>query len=203
MALVLGATNVGTKGKLLLLALGVWHAVLQVFVPFLLVRKGTPLTWALAVALFFLPILFGEWLMKRNLRLPLLAMWLGYGVLMLLLPEITALFDPTPPPYLYGAWMGWEGIWPALLAGAFGAIWSCVCFGFYLGVALSFDGHNNEAGGAARIERFKEFIRFRLTQDGLTGFVIAVDDPQRDGAQLKPRLVDVFTLGVKGGASKV
>lgn len=77
-------------------------------------------------------------------------------------------------------------------------MWACVCFGLYLGVALSFHGHNNEAGGAARIERFKEFVRIRLTPTSLTAFVIAVDDPQRHGARLRPRLVDVFTLRVKG-----
>lgn len=199
MALTLGATGMTTKGKLLMLALGVWHAILQVFVPFLLVRKGNWMTWAAAVALFFLPALFGGWMMRRNLRVPLLLAWVAYGVVMLLLPRLTAP-DVLRRPYFYAGWMGWEGIWPSLLAAFIGAVWACVCFGLYLGVALSFHGHNNEAGGAARIERFKEFIRFRVNKDGLTGFVIAVDDPQRDGATLRPRLVDVFTLSPKGAA---
>ena len=89
---------------------------------------------------------------------------------------------------------------------------SCLSFGWYLGVCSVLNGHNNEIGGAARIESFKQFIRFRLTEQGLTGYVIAIDDVsiigkekktddgktrQMDGADLKPRLVDVFHLRVK------
>jgi len=71
---------------------------------------------------------------------------------------------------------------------------SCVSFGWYLAVALAFGGHVNEAGGAARLEEFKQLIRFRLTKDGLTGFVIAIDEPKMDGTQLEPRIIDVFTI---------
>jgi hypothetical protein len=90
-----------------------------------------------------------------------------------------------------------------LLAGLIGALMSCVWLGWYFATALVFDGHANEAGSTARTEEYKHFIRFRLTKDTLTGFVIAIDfphapqeadDPYRDGSTLKPRLVDVFTL---------
>jgi hypothetical protein len=74
---------------------------------------------------------------------------------------------------------------------------SCVWFGWYLGVCFAFNGHNNEVGGACRIEEFKQFIRFRLTENGLTGYVIAIDQPQRKGSDLKPKIVDVFHLRVK------
>ena len=71
----------------------------------------------------------------------------------------------------------------------------CYWFGWYLGVCFAFNGHNNEVGGAARIERFKQFIRFRLSEQGeLTGYVIAVNDPSDDGRDLRPHLVDVFRL---------
>lgn len=66
-----------------------------------------------------------------------------------------------------------------------------------LAVALLFHGHNNEAGDAARIEKFKQFMRFRLTEHDLTGFVIAVDEPKQSGSQLKPRLIDVIYLTPK------
>jgi hypothetical protein len=62
-------------------------------------------------------------------------------------------------------------------------------------------------GGAARIEDFKQFIRFRVTDDSLTGYVIAVDDVsmigepvakgserRKDGRYLRPFLIDVFQL---------
>ncbi len=58
-------------------------------------------------------------------------------------------------------------------------------------------GHNNEAGGAARIEEYKEFVRIRLTDKGLTAYVIGIDKPEYDGANLKPRIVDTFELTAK------
>lgn len=75
-----------------------------------------------------------------------------------------------------------------------GAALSCVWFGWYLATSLCFDAHNNEAGGGSRIGRFKQFIRFRVTRESLTGYVIAIDDPEEHGARLKPRLVDRFEL---------
>jgi hypothetical protein len=73
---------------------------------------------------------------------------------------------------------------------------TCVWFGWYLAVSLAFQGHNNEAGGAARIEAFKQFIRFRLTENELTGYVIGVDKPQTNGSALTPKIIDVFTVGL-------
>ncbi len=91
-------------------------------------------------------------------------------------------------------------IW--LLAGLVGAVMSCVWLGWYFAVSLVFDGHANEAGSTARTEDYKQFIRFRVTKDTLTGFVIGIDFPHapkdkndpRNGSTLKPRLIDVFTL---------
>jgi len=79
-------------------------------------------------------------------------------------------------------------------AGVAGAVLSCVLFGWYLAVALAFNGHNNEAGGAARIEGFKQFIRFRINRFGLTGFVIALDNPGTELADLHPKMIDVFHI---------
>ncbi len=108
----------------------------------------------------------------------------------------------------------------AILSGIIGAVMSCIWFGWYLAVCfLNFQGHNNEVGGAGRIENFKQFIRFRLTKDSLTGYVIAVDDvsrigkpddskikvdgkiPRKDGSYLEPKLIDVFRLTVKKPAA--
>jgi len=89
---------------------------------------------------------------------------------------------------------GWWGIVPAALAGLVGAAMCCVWFGWYLGVSSLYNSHYNEAGGAARIEKFKQFVRIRLTPDTLTGYVIAVDSPREDGKQLEPKLIDVFHI---------
>jgi hypothetical protein len=97
----------------------------------------------------------------------------------------------------YEWWSSWQGWWrliPIFLGGIFGAFLSCVWLGWYFGVCLGFHGHNNEAGGAARIEKFKQMVRFRLTKNSLTGYVIAVRDPQQQGNLLDPYLIDVFHL---------
>ena len=94
----------------------------------------------------------------------------------------------------------------SFLAAAVGALSSCVWFGWYLAVTfLLFNGHNNEVGGAVRIESFKQFIRFKLEKDKLTGYVIAVDDVSKvgapdgngnlnDGRCLSPKIIDVFSI---------
>jgi hypothetical protein len=101
-------------------------------------------------------------------------------------------------------WMINPRLGTGILAGLIGAVMSCVWLGWYFATALVFHGHANEAGSTARTEEYKHFIRFKLTKDTLTGYVIAVDFPQapqqpsewptKGGHNLKPRLVDVFTL---------
>ncbi|HEX5705708.1 MAG TPA: hypothetical protein VFX96_00315, partial [Pyrinomonadaceae bacterium] len=193
----------GAKNRKWFLLLGLWHAVLQVSLPFLLVRRGTWITWLGAVLLVAAPTwLVGERLMKikspKARRLALVAAWLVYGGLMLALSYLPSF--GLSRPFMSQDWSGWSGLLPALAAGAAGAVLCCLWFGWYLGVALTLHGHNNEVGGAARIERFKEFVRVKLTSTGLTAYVIAVDEPKERGAELRPKLVDVFTLRVKGGA---
>jgi hypothetical protein len=78
------------------------------------------------------------------------------------------------------------------LACAAGGVFACVWFGFYLAVALAFDAHNNEAGGAARIDFYRHFVRIKLERDRLTGYVIGFDRPATAGARAK--LIDVFEL---------
>jgi hypothetical protein len=184
--------------------LGLWHAILQVFIPFVLIRRGTWLTWALALVLVVAPIPLGKWLMtrpsERARRRGLLLAFFVYGALMLSLPYLPGNFADPPIPFASAEWQGWWGLVPSLLAGVAGAVLCCLWFGWYLAVSLSYQGHNNEAGGAARIERFKEFIRFRITPNDITGYVIAVDDPGKEGDKLKPKLVDVFRLRAKGSA---
>jgi hypothetical protein len=52
-----------------------------------------------------------------------------------------------------------------------GTMW----FVWYLAAALRLEGHNNEAGGAARVTTFRQFIRFHVHAGGLTGYVISVE----------------------------
>ncbi|MDX2024461.1 MAG: hypothetical protein SF187_29735 [Deltaproteobacteria bacterium] len=75
-----------------------------------------------------------------------------------------------------------------------GALFTCVWFGWYLASTLAWGGHNNEAGGAAHLDRHRHFIRFKLQADRLTGYVIGINKPGPDGKNLCPELVDVFQL---------
>ena len=200
----------GLVGKLLI---GLWHAVLQLFVPFVLVRRGTYVTWILTAFLVVLPMWPAARLFKSSRRVLLSITWVVYGALMLTLPWLSSQPSPislfnTTSHFFDPTWFGAWGLLPSALAGVFGAVISCLWFGWYLGICSVFNGHNNEVGGAARIERFKQFIRFRVTRDGLTGYVIAVDDVSmigemkdngevNDGRDLKPKLIDVFHLTVK------
>jgi hypothetical protein len=193
----------------MMLLIGVWHTVLQLFVAFVMIRKGTFVTWLMAAILLFLPIPLAASLYKNNRRFLFLGAWLLYGGLILALPWLTsAPLINIAPHFKDPSWNGWWGLLPAFLAGIVGAVMSCLWFGWYLGVCSIFNGHNNEIGGAARIERFKEFIRFRLSADGLTGYVIGVEDVSMigetsgpgtvyDGRDLKPKLIEVFHLKVK------
>jgi hypothetical protein len=81
-----------------------------------------------------------------------------------------------------------------ILAGLVGLVMSCVTFGWYLAVSLAFNGHNNEAGGAARIESFKGFIRIHITAQALTAYVIGFEKPAIDGENLRLRIIDTFQI---------
>jgi len=187
-------------GKVGFLLLGATHGFLQLLVPFLIVRKGH-LLWA-PLAVLILVVIFkymGSSLAKLENGWPLALSWLVFGALLVATPFV---LDATNRPFILNgdelniADTRWLQFLLCVYAGAIGAVTSCVLFGWYLAVSLAFNGHNNEAGGAARIEGFKEFIRFRIDRNGLTGYVIAVDEPGTAGGtgKLHPKLVDVFRI---------
>lgn len=189
-----GAHLQKTRGKLAFALLGASHGLLQLAVPFLIVRKGQ-LIWApvaVAVTAFAFKYL-GRWLARLRSGWPLAIAWVAFGAALLCIPFVIDAAPLNLP----------EGRWGRLLlcayAGLIGAVMSCVLFGWYLAVSLAFNGHNNEAGGAARIEGFKQFIRFRLTPQVLTGYVIAVDATQTDGNKLDPKIIDVFHVSPQEG----
>lgn len=176
-------------GKFGIVLLGASHALLQLSVPFLLVRKGHLLWAPLATLLLVIVFKFiGRSLAKLENGWPMAIAWILLGAGLLTIPFI---FHAAPlnMPNSFGL-----KFLLCFYAGAIGAAMSCVLFGWYLAVALAFNGHNNEAGGAARIEGFKQFIRFRINREGLTGYVIAIDKPNTQGGNLHPKIVDVFHL---------
>jgi hypothetical protein len=76
-----------------------------------------------------------------------------------------------------------------------GALLGCVWFGAYLAFALSIGCHNNEAGSAARIDRFCHFIRIKLERDRITCYVIGFEELANANEPLQPKLIDEFHLG--------
>lgn len=84
-----------------------------------------------------------------------------------------------------------------LIVGYLGYYLSRVWFSWYLAVSLAFNGHNNEAGGASRIEGFKHILRIKVEKERLTVYVIGFDDAKPEIEQLSLTLVDKFTLECK------
>jgi hypothetical protein len=193
-AVFVGGEFYGVPGKVGFAALGLVHAVLQIASPFLILRLGDlRALWAVGAAILVFVVIGhlivrSHRLVRWRLQGPvLLAAWLLYGAAVLAAPlwrpdlKATLIAGGRLPLALFVVWVGF-----------FGALMSCIWFGWYVAVSLAFDGHNNEAGGAARIEKFKQLIRFRIDRDGLTGYVIGFKDPKVDAGAVKATLVDVF-----------
>jgi hypothetical protein len=179
-------------GRVGFLLLGLVHAVLQLSVPVVLVVSCDPMFGGLAaLATVAFTLAVGQlvpYLMRRSraqerrlVGALLLALWLAWGIGLMAFAWLHRMPQEVD-------------IWSFALALGLGTILSCTWLGWYLAVSLCFDGHNNEAGGGARIDHYKQLIRFRLNRDGLTGYVIAVDKPQADGRELRPKVIDVFEL---------
>jgi hypothetical protein len=208
----------GAGGKILTGLVGLWHGVLQLVVPLWLVRLGD---WRALVAALIAIIIFsglsvpftrisvaglGARAMRRfgpGSRWSLLLLWIAYGLAVLALPLL--FHDRTNTTGGYNTFLPTPDApaWSVFLVGlaaavAFGFLLSMSWLSWYFAVALGFHGHNNEVGGAARIEQYKHVVRVRLRPDDLTAYVIAFDEPQVEGAMLEPRLVDVFRLTTTG-----
>ncbi|HEY6122026.1 MAG TPA: hypothetical protein VIV66_18860 [Pyrinomonadaceae bacterium] len=188
LAIGIGAKGLGKFTSAGFIVLGMLHALLQILPPFLFLRIGSK--WSLFLA-FVSAIVFASLemflVMRQASRWLLLGTWVVFGGLILYLP-IGFSNGTARLPVGYGI--------PVFVVAAalLGMINIGVWFGWYLLVALAFSGHNDEAAGAARVEKYKQFIRFRLTPDSLTGYVIAVDETRTNGRDLRPHVVDVFTV---------
>ncbi|MFT3765745.1 MAG: hypothetical protein QM820_09540 [Minicystis sp.] len=207
-ALILGAKGHRLGRRIVFLGLGLWHSALQFGVPLLWARQGFS-PWMIAylgigLAAYGAGRLIAGYDGKKAgaqaaerakvdagdkvvWRLPaLLILWVVMGGVGLYIPaslgDVKHFSDP------------WSDLFNALAVGAVAALTSPLWFGWYLAVALALDGHNNEAGGAARVEGYKQIIRIRITKEKLTAFVIGIDEVQDHGKNLEPRLVDVFDI---------
>ena len=113
------------------------------------------------------------------------ALWIG----ILVGADATMVYAITPAERL--VLMGASSVTAMLLG--------CAHFGWYLAVMSSLGFHNNELGGAARADQFRQFIRFRVTERAVTGYVIGLDQVvdtkhRKHGATLAPFVIDVFEI---------
>lgn len=188
----LGVAKVN-KGRFL--AIGFWHAILQISIPVCLALYASWTNWLIicfasititliAGHLFAHQILFEKFTpdVQKKIGFGLFSAWGVVGISVLF---AATRGEPIAVDYLR-----------LLMAFVSGAVFSCIWLGWYLAVSLAFNCHNNEAGGGARSEKFRHMIRFKLTENTLTGYVIGIDTPTKEVAP-QFRLVDVFILQVK------
>ncbi len=167
-----------------LMPLGLLHAALQLCIPVGVMLHSGPAALPVLVATIITFALVARWLASASWhghKTALAALFFFETAFLVMLPRLIP--NPGVPDSLF-----------VLLAVPVGAFCSCVFLGQYLTVALAFDGHNNEAGGAARIEAYKQFVRIRLDSDSLTAWVIGFEAPNADARKLELRVIDTFTL---------
>lgn len=243
-----GAAYHDEKYKTPFYFIGTFHALLQLFTPFIayyytnkwyflflvvivIAVNGFPFTSTRIKTIPFLKNAFKEKsliyritdhqgaakIMKRGNKQTLTVCWIIYGILFLLVPLLVPKIlsfwniESRSLSQFIESWVGYflnAQIYPNLsylvflavsigLVAYFGHWLSRVWFSWYLAVSLAYNGHNNEAGGAARIEGFKHILRIKVEEEKLTVYVIGFDDAEHDLKKLKLKLVDKFTLKCK------
>ncbi len=183
--------------------IGILHAVLQTSVVLFLVINNTWLEILLISSViigfsyqmpYFFQVKEGHSFSRKAQKKHAWRLLTGWALFasVLLLVIIVISLDRAPMEVT-----GWRFVAAAVL----GAVFSCVWFGWYLAVSLAFNGHNNEAGGGARLPRYRQFIRFKITEKQLTGYVIGIDAPQdkllsqrENTGRQNVHVVDVFSL---------
>ena len=189
-AAVVGGKHQRGARKLGLAILGLVHGVAQLATPLLCARLvtasiGTAATAGLVVLATYGLLVATRPAFRRRRRWAVAALgiaaWLG-GMAALIAASRGHLVMPSS----FASALGQVSV-GALVAIPLGAMY----FAWYLAIAGLVDAHNNEVGGAARVTRFRQIIRFHLDRDGLTGYVISVEG---DAARLSFALRDVFTV---------
>ncbi len=188
-----GARRQPWPRQLVLAAVGMFHGGAQLLAPFVIARIAMSTWWTLPamVAITTVGLITGHAVFARTRRLhPVLLAAVGLVSLAATLAvAIVAADGVAVVPH--GRLETLVVFTAAPLAAVF---FGCAQFGWYLAIAGAAGGHNNEVGGAALVDRYRQFIRFRLTPDRLTGYVIGLDDVSMDAGRLRPRLVDTFDV---------
>jgi len=172
------AVKVGAHGrpwrvKLGFGCLGLFYSGLQLSTPVLITLLATTNRWVLVADVAVVATL--TWFARDLATRPRPWLYLGLFVLC----GLSSLAIPVALAGRLVLPLAWSDIALRLpVVMLVGAALSTVWLGWYLVVALGFSGHNNEAGAASRVDRFREFIRFRVEPDRLTAHVVGVGRPQ-------------------------
>jgi hypothetical protein len=178
----------GAVSKLGFAVLGLAHAAILLVLPYLLITQGWPAAVVAIVAMMVVFPLPARAMYRRVPAVAVTVLWLvqGFGAIALLWWW----------PWVVPAMHGWSTLLLGLVAGG---LVVPMQFGFYLLTCAAWNGHNNEAGISARLTSCKQWIRFHVTKDQLTGYVIGIDDPTAADAQ--PRVIDRFVIAPAPAAS--
>lgn len=205
-----------------LVVLGLVHALTQAFFPLLLLHSTTADARGLGAVSSLLVSVGGLLLLralagrlaawKRHCRalfvtaLALLVLTLAFrlpGFFGAEYGRLWGVLDDDPYARLAGA-ISWllatdvetaKDMLFAPVTGVIGLFTTSIWLSWYLLVADVWNGHNNEVGGAARVDSFRQIVRLHVTQDHVTGYVIAAEEGSTHEDDLKLRLVDVFRVG--------
>lgn len=182
---------------------GAAHAVVQLGMPIGLVLAGTWRGYLIVAVLVLAFVAFAGKLYRAQHAHGVRRERRGFAWLLALLwvlqgPVAVAALWAIPSfgieePLLAREWSELPGAEIAAAA-VVGVFVSTAQFSWYLLVAAAFGAHNNEAGAALRTSKYKQWIRFHVTRDVVTGYVIGIDDPI---AGSPPKLVDVFRVAPK------
>jgi hypothetical protein len=191
-AVQIGARGLSPARRVLFAGLGLFHAGLQLSTPTLIALMGLSNPWIISLALGMITALM--YVARRGVDRPRrhvnLALWLASGASAIGIPIALGRSGSLP---LFGFSLA-IGIPVAAVLGVFlSAIW----LGWYLTVSIGYAGHNNEAGAAARVDEFRQFIRFQVTPDRLIGHVIGVGRPSvvNHRVVVPTWLIDRFAVG--------
>jgi hypothetical protein len=189
---VVGGAGHRPAGRVAFVLLGLGHGLVQTFTAFVVARLALATWWLVPAMIGVIALGFGlgRIAMAAGARAPILAAiaggaWLGALAVAVLGADGVAVYPASTAGLL------------ALLAltVVLTIASSVVHLGWYLAISAAGNGHANEVGGAARLESFRQFIRFRVTPDRVTGFVIACDQPSADPQAIHAYVVDVFEVG--------
>ncbi|HEY4243107.1 MAG TPA: hypothetical protein VGM88_25015 [Kofleriaceae bacterium] len=193
-AVKVGAEQHHFRGRVGFGIVGALFGVWELFVPLVItLRWSWTVAGAEAIAIAVLYVIGRAAMLLRphgRWRGAMLAWAIGAVVVTIAVPLLVGERIPMDTPT-----RGWDEVQHVAVAGLVGLLWTSVALAWYFAFCYSQNAHSNETAIVARVDSYKQFIRFRVAADGtLTGYVIGFDHPMGDARPHVPHLVDTFTV---------